>query len=128
MVTFTGLRHIHLKVTNVQRAALFYQEGLGMERVVTKYGGRMVILSTPGGVDALTVSEGSIGADVVRSGRAGDNGGIDHFGFTLADQSQVDRAVGRLVAAGATLVRVTEVFPGWPTAFLQDPDGYAFQI
>ena len=95
---------------------------------MTKYGGQMIILSTPGAGDALTVSRGSIGSDVDASPRVGDNGGIDHFGFTLADQSQVDRAIGQLLAAGGTLVRVTEVFPGWPTAFLQDPDGYAFQI
>ena len=46
MATCTRLRHIHLKITNVARAALFYELGLGMERVVTKYDGRMVIVST----------------------------------------------------------------------------------
>jgi hypothetical protein len=99
-----------------------------MERVVTKYDGQMVILATPGSGDALTVSHGSIGADVDTSERIGDNGGIDPFGFTLADQNQCDEAVEQLLAAGAALIRRADLGPGWPTAFLRDPDGYAFQI
>lgn len=128
MVAFTGLRHVHLKVADVERAARFYEVALGMEKVLTKHDGRMVILSTPGVDDVLTVSEGSIGADVDPSARVGDNGGIDHFGFTLADQRQLPQAVEQLLAAGATLIRTTELAPGWSTAFLRDPDGYAFQI
>jgi catechol 2,3-dioxygenase-like lactoylglutathione lyase family enzyme len=128
MVPFTGMRHIHLKVTDVERSARFYEQGLGMERVVTKHGGRMIILGTPGMGDVLTVSQGSVGADVDASARVGDNGGIDHFGFALTDQGQFDLAVEQLVAAGATLIKATELAPGWPTAFLRDPDGYAFQI
>jgi len=128
MVTFTGMRHIHLKVADIERSVRFYEQGLGMERVMTKHDGQMVIMTSPGGGDALTLSLGSIGADVDASGRIGDNGGIDHFGFTMADQNQVDQAVEQLVAAGATLIKMSEIAPGFPTAFLRDPDGYAFQI
>jgi catechol 2,3-dioxygenase-like lactoylglutathione lyase family enzyme len=128
MASFTGMRHIHLKVADIERSARFYEQGLGMERVLTSHNGQMVILGTPGAGDALTLSVGSIGADVDQSGRVGDNGGIDHFGFTLADQHQVDEAVAQLVAAGGTLISKTELVPGFPSAFLRDPDGYAFQI
>jgi AcrR family transcriptional regulator len=58
----------------------------------------------------------------------GQNGGIDHFGFTLVDQNQLDAAVTAVIAAGGTLLRTDELAPGWPTAFLRDPDGYAFQL
>lgn len=128
MTTFTGLRHLHLKVADVGRAVRFYQEGLGMQTVASKHEGRMVVLTTPGGDDVLTLSEGAIGADVDRSARVGDNGGIDHFGFALADQGRLAEAVDHLVASGATLIATSELAPGWPTAFLRDPDGYAFQI
>jgi catechol 2,3-dioxygenase-like lactoylglutathione lyase family enzyme len=130
MVAFTGMRHVHLKVVDVERAARFYEQGFGMERVMSKPDdqGRIVFLATPGGGDLLTLSDGSRGAEIDRSGRAGDNGGVDHFGFTLADQSECAEAVEQLVAAGATLIETTELAPGWPSAFLRDPDGYAFQI
>lgn len=129
MVEFKGLHHLHLKVRDVERAARFYEKGLGLERVAVKHEGKMVVLATPGAGDALTLSEGSIGADIdAREGRLGDNGGIDHFGFTLANQNELDAAVARLVEVGATLISIKELAPGWPTAFLRDPDGYAFQI
>ena len=129
MVSFGGMRHIHLKVRDIERSARFYEHGFGMQRVMSKHDGQMVILSTPGSGDVLTLSEGSIGADVDAGvGRVGDNGGIDHFGFTLDNQRECDAAVDQLVAAGATLIRKSELGPGWPTAFLRDPDGYAFQI
>jgi catechol 2,3-dioxygenase-like lactoylglutathione lyase family enzyme len=121
MVSFTGLRPIHLQVGDAERAALFYDEGLGTHRVVTKHDGQMIILAAPGGDDLLTVSEGAIGADA--SAPVDDNDGIDHFGFTPADQSRVDHAVEQLLAAGATPIRTIELAPGWPTAFLRDPDG-----
>jgi catechol 2,3-dioxygenase-like lactoylglutathione lyase family enzyme len=128
MASFTGMRHIHLKVADIERSVRFYEEGLGMKEVMTKHEGQMVILTTPDGGDVLTLSQGSIGADVDASGRIGDNGGIDHFGFTMADQNQLDQAIEQLVAAGATFIKKSEIASGFPTAFLRDPDGYAFQI
>ena len=128
MVSFTGMRHIHLKVADIERSTRFYEQGLGMERMMTNDEGQVVLLGTPGAGDLLTLSIGVIGADVDQSGRVGDNGGIDHFGFTLEDQNQVDDAVAQLVAAGGTLISKKELVPGFPTAFLRDPDGYAFQI
>ena len=125
---FTGMSHIHLKVRDTERAATFYRDGLGMTELMTKHDGKMVILGTPGVGDLLTISEGGIGADVDALGEPGDNGGIDHFGFGLADHGEFDAAVQHLVDAGATLLHVTELAPGWPTAFLRDPEGYAFQI
>jgi catechol 2,3-dioxygenase len=128
MVAYNGMHHVHLKVADLERAARFYERGFGMERVMIGPDEEMVILTTSGAGDVLTLSTGSAGGDVDRSERTGDNGGIDHFGFTLADQNQLDQAVEQLVAVGATLIRKTEVVPGLPSAYLRDPDGYAFQI
>ena len=128
MVTFTGMQHIHLKVSDIERSVRFYEAGLGMQRLMDKHDGQMVILTTPGRGDMVTLSLGSIGCDVGDIGDPGDNGGIDHFGFGVEDHDRFDQAVEQLVAAGATLMHTDELAPGWPTAFLRDPDGYAFQI
>jgi hypothetical protein len=39
-----------------------------------------------------------------------------------------DAAIDQICAAGGTLLTRDELAPGWPTAFLRDPDGYVFQI
>jgi catechol 2,3-dioxygenase-like lactoylglutathione lyase family enzyme len=129
MVKFTGLVHLHLKVADVERAARFYEAGLGMRRLAVKHDGKMIVLSMPERFDVLTLSEGTIGAEVDRtSARIGDHGGIDHFGFALSSDSEFDEAVRRLTAAGATYVHNLDLAPGVPSAFLRDPDGYIFQI
>lgn len=125
----SGLTHLHLVVADVERSVRFY-EALGMERSGDKDGGALVFLGTPGGGDLLTLSDGSRPADVTASPRKhiGHNGGIDHFGFTLVDQLALPAAVEAVAAAGGSVIRVDELAPGWPTAFLRDPDGYAFQF
>lgn len=130
MVTYTGMSHVHLRVADVERSASFYEAGLGMERVMTNHEGRTIVLSTPGSNDLLTLSDGDADdLDVVsREPRVGENGGIDHFGFRLADQRDLGAALEQLVAAGATVVSEFELVPGWPSAFVRDLDGYAFQI
>jgi catechol 2,3-dioxygenase-like lactoylglutathione lyase family enzyme len=129
MVQCTGLAHLHLKVANAERAARFYTEGFGMQRFAVKHNGQLIALVMPGRRDVLTLSEGTIGAEVDRSAaRVGDHGGIDHFGFALSADSHLDEAIDQLIAAGATYVRHLELAPGFPSAFLRDPDGYIFQI
>lgn len=128
MIQSRGLAHLHLKVADLERSARFYEK-LGFERSATKHDGKMLFLSTPGGGDLLTLSEGSNPGEVGdSSSHLGENGGIDHFGFALVDQTTVPDAVEELVAAGATLIEMRDLAPGWPTAFLRDPDGYAFQL
>jgi catechol 2,3-dioxygenase-like lactoylglutathione lyase family enzyme len=124
---------VHLKVRDVERAVRFYEDGFGMTRVMDKHDGQMVILSTPNGGDVLTVSSNELMPELAGTAnpaqdRAGDNGGIDHFGFSLADQTEFDAAIEQLCTAGATVLTRDELAPGWPTAFLRDPDGYVFQI
>jgi catechol 2,3-dioxygenase-like lactoylglutathione lyase family enzyme len=129
MVQFTGLAHLHLKVANAERAAHFYEVGLGMKRLAVKHDGQLIALVMPGRRDVLTLSEGTIGAEVDRSAaRVGDHGGIDHFGFALSTDSRLDEAIDWLTAAGATYVRHLEIAPGIPSVFLRDLDGYVFQI
>jgi catechol 2,3-dioxygenase-like lactoylglutathione lyase family enzyme len=129
VVQFTGIGHLHLKVADVERAARFYEEGLGMRRMSVKHDGKLIALFLPPSVDVLTLSEGAIGAEVDRdSADIGAQGGIDHFGFALSEDSSLEEAIARLVSAGARYSHHHDIAPGVPTAFLRDPDGYVFQI
>jgi len=102
MVEFTGIGHLHLKVASVERAACFYEEGLGMRRMSVKHDGKLLSMFLPHSVDVLTLSEGAIGAEVDHdSADIGAQGGIDHFGFVLSEDSSLEEAVARLVYAGA---------------------------
>ena len=126
---FDGLKHVNLKVKDIERSTKFYTEGFGMQVTGTKYDGKVVALTTPGVGDALVLTEGvPEGMDVDFSGdaRAGDSGGIDHIGFALRDAAQLDTAIERLVSLGAKLQCTLR--PEKDTAFLRDPDGYVVQI
>ena len=129
MVTFTGIGHLHLKVADVERSARFYEEGLGMRRMGMKHDGKLIAMFLPSSVDVLTLSEGATGAEVDHeSVDIGAQGGIDHFGFALSEDSDLEEAVARLVSAGATYLHHHDIAPGVPTAFVRDPDGYVFQV
>ncbi len=127
MVATKGLAHLHLKVSDLDRSIRFYAT-LGFEPVADKHEGTQVFLGNDAG-DLLTLSAGPNPGEYGDSSRhVGENGGIDHFGFALVDQTQIPQVVEELVAAGATLIDTAELAPGWPTAFLRDPDGYVFQL
>jgi catechol 2,3-dioxygenase-like lactoylglutathione lyase family enzyme len=129
MVRFTGIGHLHLKVADIERAARFYEEGLGMRRMSVKHDGKLIAMFLPPSVDVLTLSEGAIGAEVDHeSADIGAQGGIDHFGFVLSEDSNLEEAIERLTDAGAKFSHHHDIAPGVPTAFLRDPDGYVFQI
>jgi catechol 2,3-dioxygenase-like lactoylglutathione lyase family enzyme len=134
MAMYSGIRHLHLKVADVERSVRFYREAFDMEVADQKADGRMAFLATPGGGDLLTLCDAELDDENVTHavegsrGRAGDNGGIDHIGFALTDQNQLDAAIEKVLAAGGELVRRFDLAPGFETAFVRDLDGYAIQI
>ncbi len=83
----------------------------------------MVFLRTPGGNDTLTLNE-----DPTLREHAGDNGGIQHFGFRLLDKTDLDEAVRAVEAAGGRLLERGEHEPGHPFAYVADPDGYTIEL
>ncbi len=115
-----GLTHINLVVRDLERSLRFYQRVFGMEE---RFRDGRVFLNTPGSQDLITLHE-----DPHDEQLAGVNGGVTHFGFRLADSSDLDAAIAEVEAAGGELIRRGEHAPGVPFAYIQDPDGYVIEL
>ncbi|MCU1263431.1 MAG: lactoylglutathione lyase [Bryobacterales bacterium] len=122
MVRTYGLTHINLLVRDVERSLHFYGEVFG----VTEYarGDGLVHCKTPGAHDVITFCEERGVAEQV----AGHAAGIAHFGFRLVSPDDIDAAVVAATGAGGTLLRRGEFSPGFPYAYVADPDGYEVEI
>ena len=118
MVRTRGLTHINLAVQSADRALAFYQRVFGVEEYFRDEG--VVHARTPDCWDVITFDE--------TAERAGDAGGVVHFGFRLVDPADIDQAVSEAEQAGGRLLRRGEFVPGVPYAYVQDPDGYEVEI
>ena len=122
MIRSKGLAHIQLTVRDLERSLAFYTRVFGVKECFRE-GGHMVFLNTPASEDLITLNQDP--GDAVR---AGDNGGINHFGFRLVDAADMDAAVREVQAAGGTLISRGEHAPGVPFAYVRDPDGYVIEL
>ena len=122
MIKTAGLTHIHLVVRDLERALRFYRAVFGMEERF-RVGPHMVFLSTPGSHDLITLNQ-----DEAQHAKAGDNGGITHFGFNLRDAADIDAAIVEVEHAGGKLLSRGEHAPGVPFLYVADPDGYVIEL
>jgi catechol 2,3-dioxygenase-like lactoylglutathione lyase family enzyme len=122
MIKTQGLTHIHLMVRDLERSLRFYREVFGM-RERFREGPTMVFLNTPGSQDSITLNEDPSKLEV-----AGQSGGIAHFGFRLANNSDLDAAVQAVERFGGRLLSRGEHAPGIAYAYVADPDGYVIEL
>jgi catechol 2,3-dioxygenase-like lactoylglutathione lyase family enzyme len=122
MIRTQGLTHIHLVVRDLDRSLAFYQRVFGLEERFRE-GRHMVFLNTPASQDLITLNEEPSQVQL-----AGVNGGVDHFGFRLAETSNLDAAVAEVEAAGGMFIKRGEHAPGVPFAYIRDPDGYVIEL
>ena len=124
-MSITGIRHVHLLIAEHDRAASFYTKAFGMAEVFRT--GPLVLLGTPGGGDSLALH---LAATAEERARAGHHGGVEHFGFHLAEASSdgVGEAVRAVEEAGGRIIERGEHAPGLPFALVADPDGYTIEI
>ncbi|MGH8010873.1 MAG: VOC family protein [Candidatus Binataceae bacterium] len=120
MVKTYGLTHLNLNVRDVKRSLAFYQQVFGLE-VRFWEGDKMVFLNTPGAHDLITLYEAETAAPV-------GGGGVSHFGFVLKEKSDLDKAVEEVRSAGGTILSRGEHAPGYPYAYVSDPDGYVIEL
>jgi catechol 2,3-dioxygenase-like lactoylglutathione lyase family enzyme len=118
MVKTYGLTHLSLAVQDVDRSVRFYQEVFGVEPYWREE--HVVHVRTPGNHDVITFEQKAEGA--------GESGGIAHFGFRLTDPKDIEDAVREVERAGGRLLRRGEFAPGYPYAYVSDPDGYEVEI
>jgi len=116
-----GMIHIHLLVSDLSRSVAFYERAFGLKVILRHEEQGMAFLQTPGTAELVTLKQ-------ERSARVGQQGGIDHFGFPLADARELEAAIAEVVAAGGRLLERDTLAGGYPTAFVADPDGYRIQI
>ncbi len=58
----------------------------------------------------------------------GEHAGITHFEFRVTDPSDIDTVVREVEQAGGKVIRRGEFSPGFPYAYVSDPDGYVIEI
>jgi len=122
MVQTEGLHHIHLAVRDLGRSLLFYQLVFGMQEQF-RVGPHMVFLATPGSKDLITLN-----GDPAERSKAGESGGVAHFGFRLRRGSDLDAAVREVENAGGKVLSRGEHAPGVPFLYVTDPDGYVIEL
>ena len=130
MARFTGMRHIALRVQDVEASARFYERAFGMRRFgPPKHDGSFIALVSPNLRDQISLSSAEGSGETDRAlGRPGEHGGIDHFGFMVSAGSRLDDVRDRVVAAGGTFLHRHDVDRRVPSLFFRDPDGYVFQV
>lgn len=75
---------------------------------------------TPESRDMLVFEE-----DAARAGQAG---GIVHFGFRLTNPADIKLALEAVKEAGGEVLSHGEFCPGEPYLFFRDPDGYEVEV
>ena len=119
MIETEGLTHIHLFVADLERSVRFYREVFGLQELF-RDGPTMVFLRPPNSSDTITLNE--------VPDKAGQPGGVDHFGFRLVDKEHLDAAIEEVEQAGGRLLERGEHAPGAPFAYVADPDGYTIEL
>ena len=113
-----GLTHISLAVRDPERSLAFYASVFG----VCEYyrDDEQIQAQGPGPRDVLAFER--------NPSAAGSVGGINHFGFRLKRPEDIGAAVDAVTRAGGKVLRRGEFSPGFPYAYVTDPDGYEIEI
>ena len=121
MVKTHGLTHLGLTVADPERSLRFYERVFGVKEYYRD--DASIQVQGPGRWDVIAFEREGGGR-----ARAGARGGVDHFGFRLVDAADIDAAVAEVEAAGGKLIERGEFAPGFPFAYVADPDGYTIEI
>ncbi|SNR77600.1 hypothetical protein SAMN04488503_1196 [Humidesulfovibrio mexicanus] len=125
-----GMTIVTLGVDDLDRAAAFYEQGLGLEPSAISQGA-IRFYQCGAAVLALYPRTGLLEDAQLPQASLGEPGRFD--GVTLAcncaSRQEVDGLMARAVAAGARMVkRPQEVFWGGYSGYFQDPEGHLWEL
>ena len=109
-----SLNHFHINVANLERSARFYRQALGLHEDFRE--GTMLFLSSHTH-QVITLHQ----ATPVGSA------GLQHLGFHI-DQGSLEEVIAAAIEAGGKFVGRGEHAPGYPYAYIADPDGYVIEL
>jgi len=119
----TRIGHVHLTVSDLDRALTFYRDVLGFE-VTTRYGQDAVFLSAGGYHHHIGLNTwAGKGARRPAPGTTG----LYHFAVLFPDQRALGAAVRRVVDAGIPLEGATDHGVS-EAVYLRDPDGNGVEL
>ena len=118
MVNTYGLTHVAVAVRDLDQTREFYSQLLGA--IVVYQDAGFLQMQTPGSRDVLVFEK--------NAEKAGQTGGVLHFGFRLKAAADIDAARAAVQEAGGTITDTGEFIPGEPFLFATDPDGYTIEI
>ena len=116
-----GLRHIALKVKDINRSKAFYQETFGMQ-VVWEPDPQNVYLSS--GSDNLALHEISTETETLSATQF-----LDHFGFIVDEAETVRELEKGFRARGVKIIHPFKIHrDGSASFYCADPDGIVIQM
>ena len=118
MVNTYGLTHVAVAVRDLDLTQKFYSQIFGAVVVYRDAG--FLQMQTPGSRDVLVFEK--------NAEKAGQAGGVLHFGFRLKAEADIEAARAAVKDAGGTITDTGEFIPGEPYLFATDPDGYTIEI
>ncbi len=117
---------ITLGVRNLERAVVFYQDGLGWSLSGASVEGEVAFFRTSGTVLALW------GREALAEDANVDSEGSGFSGFALAhnvaEKEEVDSVLEEAVSAGATIIREAQDTFFGRNGYFADPEGYLWEV